>query len=72
METSLIKFKLAKIAFYEHKQELERFEQTSQPTSSIDDQKCQIMFDEYVCLQRNYYYMIKLMKKHNDKFKKNK
>jgi hypothetical protein len=30
---------------------------------SINDEKCQIMFDQYISLQRNYYYMNKIINK---------
>ncbi|CAF3466637.1 unnamed protein product, partial [Rotaria sp. Silwood2] len=63
IETSLIKSKLEKIAFNKYKQELEKFEKLSQLNKSIDDHLCQTMFDEYIYLQRNYYYMTKLMRK---------
>jgi hypothetical protein len=63
IETLLIKTKLEREALNDYKQELEEFEKISEFNSSIDDEKCRMMFDQYVYLQRNYYYMIKLMKK---------
>ena len=62
-EIILEKSNLEKVAFDKYKNELEEFEKTSQLNSSINEEICRTMFDEYVYLQRNYYYMIKLMKK---------
>jgi hypothetical protein len=62
-ETLSIKSKFEKIAFNEYQQELQDFDKTSRFNSLIDDQICQTMFDQYISLQRNYYYMIKLMNK---------
>jgi len=63
IEIALNKSKLENIAFNKYQDELEEFEKIVQLDSSLDDQICQKMFDEYVYLQRNYYYMMKLMKK---------
>ncbi len=63
MKYLLIKSKLEEKAFNQYQQELKDFQKTSQLNSTIDDQKCQIMFNQYVSLQRNYCYMIKVMNK---------
>ncbi|CAF5140477.1 unnamed protein product, partial [Rotaria sp. Silwood1] len=63
IEITLIKSKLEKKAFNKYQQELEEFEKISQLNTLIDDQICQTMFDEYIYLQRHYYYMTRLMRK---------
>ena len=62
-----IKSQYEKFALNQYEQELEDFEKESQSTLAIDDQKCRMMFDQYIALQRNYYYMKKIMKKNKTK-----
>ena len=61
----LIKSQLEKEALNQYQEDLEEFEINLKENDLIDDDKCQSIFDEYICLQRNYYYMIKLMNKKN-------
>ncbi|CAF3961905.1 unnamed protein product [Adineta steineri] len=58
-----IKSQLEYVALNEYEKELEEYEKLFQLNTLIDDDICQTMFNEYVFLQRNYYYMKKLMKK---------
>ncbi len=59
-EIKSIKCDIEKLAYIEYEQELSDFEKVCQ---SINDEKCQIMFDQYISLQRNYYYMNKIINK---------
>ncbi|CAF1389522.1 unnamed protein product [Rotaria magnacalcarata] len=62
-ETSLMKYKLEEIAYDKHQQDLEECENIFRLNEPFDEQKCETMFNEYIYLQRNYYYMMKLMTK---------
>lgn len=62
-----IKSQCEKFALDEYEQELEDFEKESQSNSVIDDHKCRRMFDQYIALQRNYYFMKKIMNKNQTK-----
>lgn len=56
-----MKSQLESVAYDQYEKDLEEFQKKIQMERLIDHHFCEQIFDEYVYLQRNYYYMNKLM-----------